>query len=167
MMKTQTTGGAFAALTLIVLASIGATSAFADDDHIRAAISHPAYSNECGSCHIAFPPGLLAADSWRALMTGLDKHFGSDASLDVATTREIETFLTANASPRKTLSANGQPLIRITETSWFLKEHREGHEGLCARIFQSGAAKSAANCSACHREAIDGDYSERNIRVPR
>ncbi|MGZ8268326.1 MAG: diheme cytochrome c, partial [Burkholderiales bacterium] len=35
---------------------------------------------ECSSCHVAYPPKLLSAQTWRRLMGGLDKHFGTDAS---------------------------------------------------------------------------------------
>ncbi len=34
-------------------------------------------------------------------MSGLDKHFGSDASLDAATAREISGFLEQNAGGEK------------------------------------------------------------------
>ncbi len=44
----------------------------------------PAYKQECGSCHLAYPPGLLPASSWQRLMGDLPHHFGTDASLDAA-----------------------------------------------------------------------------------
>lgn len=160
--RTQTVAAAAA----IIAASLISTEVLGSDDQRRTGNLHPLYISECGSCHVAFPPKLLAGDSWRAVMAGLDKHFGSDASLDAATVREIETFLTANAGSRKTLGADGKPLLRITETTWFQKEHREGHGGLRAGVFHSDAVKTAANCSACHRNAADGDYSERSIRIP-
>ena len=40
------------------------------------------YTQECGSCHLAFPSNLLPKASWQRVMNGLDKHYGSDASLD-------------------------------------------------------------------------------------
>jgi hypothetical protein len=40
---------------------------------------------ECGSCHLAYPPGLLPAASWQRIMIRLEGHFGDDASLDPAT----------------------------------------------------------------------------------
>jgi len=108
-----------AATAVTIASSLISTAVLGSDDQRRTSNFHPLYISECGSCHIAFPPGLLAADSWRAMLAGLDEHFGSDASLDAATVREIETFLTANAGKRKTLGANGKPLLRITETTWF------------------------------------------------
>ena len=47
----------------------------------------PAYVQECGSCHAAYPPGMLPARSWQRVMGGLDRHYGSDASLDAPTSR--------------------------------------------------------------------------------
>ena len=39
------------------------------------------WQQECASCHMAFPPGLLPAASWKKMMSGLDQHFGADASI--------------------------------------------------------------------------------------
>ena len=49
-----------------------------------AAIANPVYKEECGSCHMAYPPGLLPARSWTKVMSGLDNHFGDNAELDAA-----------------------------------------------------------------------------------
>ena len=53
--------------------------------------------------------------------------------------------------------------LRITETGWFRHEHDEVPAG----IWKRPAVKSAANCAACHTRADAGDFSERNIRIPR
>ena len=66
---------------LLVLALMAA-SAHADSDSRVPLL--PAYVQECGSCHVAFAPGLLPAASWQRLMADLGRHFGSDASLDAA-----------------------------------------------------------------------------------
>lgn len=50
--------------------------------------THPKWKAECGTCHIAYPPQLLPAPSWRRVMSGLDKHFGTDAGLDARTATE-------------------------------------------------------------------------------
>ena len=39
------------------------------------------WQQECASCHMAFPPGLLPAASWKKMRSGLDQHFGADASI--------------------------------------------------------------------------------------
>jgi len=128
------------------------------------------YKEECGSCHVAYPPPLLSAASWRAVMAGLDRHFGSDASLDPAKAKEIGHYLEANAATKSKYSsvdAKGQPRLRITEGEWFLREHRNGSHGITAAVWSLPSVKSAANCSACHRGAEQGGYAERDIVIPR
>ena len=123
-------------------------------------VANPVYREECGSCHVAYPPQLLPKSSWQAIMTGLDKHFGTDASLDPETNKAIRIYLESTASRR---AASGNPPLRITETAWFKDEHDE----VAARIWNSAAVKSPANCGACHTKAEQGDYRERTRRVPR
>jgi len=64
------------------------------------------FQQECAPCHIAYSPGLLPAESWRKVMSGLDKHFGSDASLDEQDNKEITAFLVNNASNRWSASTS-------------------------------------------------------------
>jgi len=117
---------------------------------------------ECASCHIAYPPPLLPAQSWKRLMSQLDKHFGADASLDPAAAADIGAYLERySGSARRTPPASGS--LRITETAWFIREHDEVPAGAWKRP----AVKSAANCAACHATAEQGDFRERNIHVPR
>ena len=133
-----------------------------DDDERVTPVRNAQWQTECSACHLAFPPRLLPAESWRAVMSGLDKHFGSDASLDPAAAREIGAFLEKNAGRGKHEAA-GKPLLRITETRWFKREHDE----VPARTWNNPKVKSAANCAACHTQAESGNYSEHNIRIPK
>jgi hypothetical protein len=125
----------------------------------RYPVDNAAYRAECGSCHVAYPPALLGADAWRAIMQGLNRHFGSDASVSDDKRVEIATYL-AGASGGKRSTAT---TLRITETQWFRREHAE----VTAATWKLPAVKSAANCEACHVQANEGDFSERNIRMPR
>jgi hypothetical protein len=120
------------------------------------------WKQECSNCHIAYSPGLLPAESWRKVMAGLDKHFGSDATLDAQENKEITAFLVDNASNR--WHAPTAPL-RITESAWFKSKH-DSHE-IPPSVWKNPKVKSAANCQACHTTAESGDYSERNIKMPR
>ena len=125
-----------------------------------------AFEEECTSCHMAFPPQMLHADSWRAMMNDLSKHFGTDASLDEKRRVAIADFLVANSGGRKTgttRDAAGKPLLRITETDRFDKKHRE----INAATFKRASSKSPANCTACHAQAAAGDYNERSIIIPK
>lgn len=132
-----------------------------DDEHMPAA-NNALWQTECGSCHVAFPPRLLPAESWQAVMSGLDKHFGSDASLDAPSAREIGAFLDKNAGRNRHMKSD-KPLLRITETRWFVREHDE----VPGRVWKNPKVKSAANCAACHTKAESGSYRERDIRIPR
>ncbi len=119
------------------------------------------WQQECGSCHIAYAPGLLPAASWRKVMAGLDKHFGSDASLTANESRAITAFLVDNASNR--WRAPTAPL-RISETIWFQSKHAS-HE-IRPEVWQRASVKSPANCAACHPGAVQGDFEEDRIRIP-
>jgi cytochrome c553 len=128
-----------------------------------AATAQAQWQQECSACHIAYPPRLLSAASWNAVMDGLGSHFGTDASLDAAATQTIRAFLVQNAG-RDSRSRADKPLLRITETPWFVHEHSEE---LPPGIFKSAAVKSASNCAACHTRAAQGSFSEHEIRLPR
>ena len=123
--------------------------------------SNPSWKAECGSCHLAYPPSLLPADSWRAVMAGLDKHFGVDASIDAKTAAEIGAFLEKNAGRSRGNTA--KPNLRISETAWFKHEHDE----VGAAVWRSPKVKTPSNCAACHRGAEQGNFDEHDIRLPR
>ena len=123
--------------------------------------SNAKFQQECTACHIAYAPGLLPAASWRNIMSGLDKHFGSDASVEAQDNKEITAFLVKNSSTR--WSAQTAPL-RITETAWFKRKH-DAHE-ISPAVWKNPKVKSPANCSACHPQAERGDFNEHDIRIP-
>ena len=149
------------AAALAVAAVLLATAAHADDDHVRGPML-PLYVQECGSCHVAFPPGLLNAASWDRVMNGLAKHYGSDASLDAAAARSIAIWLRTNAAAGRR-ATQSPPEDRITRGAWFRHEHHE----VPTAAWQRASIGSPANCGACHPGAADGRYAERDIRIPR
>lgn len=114
-----------------------------------------AWREECGSCHVPYPGWALPAASWRAVMAGLEKHFGTDASLDAAVAAEIGRYLESHAG-RAGKNASSATQLRITETAWFQREHRE----VTKARWSSAEVKSAANCQACHKQAAQGVYEE-------
>jgi mono/diheme cytochrome c family protein len=149
------------------------------------------YRRECGDCHLAYASRLLPAGTWRQVMTGLDRHFGVDASLDPATAAVISNWLVQGAaSPRRSSregseredgdeAEEGEKIrgdrvvpggarpddsasLRITTTPWFVREHRE----VPAATWRRAAIGSAANCAACHTDAEKGRFSERALRIP-
>jgi hypothetical protein len=135
-----------------------------DDDEVRvrrAQPSDPEWLEECGACHIAYPPRFLPAKSWREIMVGLDDHFGCDASLDARTAGEISAFLEQNARRKKTTpDASGKYPLRITDFRWFRREHATE----ASRVRDYPNLKNMANCAACHPHAESGDFSEHDIK---
>jgi Dihaem cytochrome c len=153
----------FAVIALLMGTMISFAHAEDDDDDRPVPVVHNAlWQKECSDCHVAYPPRMLPAASWRAIMAGLDKHFGNDASLDEKSTREIAVFLEKHAG-RDRHASSGKPVLRITETRWFRHEHDE----VSARTWKNPKVKSPANCAACHIHANSGRYSEHDIRIPR
>jgi hypothetical protein len=150
--------------TILMLAAlaVAASVAHAEGGHRLAAPALPAYQQECGACHVAYPAGLLPAASWRRITGDLTHHFGTDASLDAATTQRIATWLAANAGTPRRASAE-PPQDRITRSAWFVRQHDE----VSRAVWRSPAVKTAANCAACHPRAPQGDFDEDSVRVPR
>ena len=146
----------------IAAAILAAAATSAPASEHRYTVTNQAYQTECASCHIAYPPRLLPASSWKRMIDGLERHFGSDASLSPAAIDEIGRFLQANAARGKR-AAVGEGTLRITEMRWFIREHDE----VPARTWRHADVRGPANCSACHKQAEQGDFSERSVRMPR
>lgn len=154
-----------------------------DDDHEHwgeygrrstgvALLNNPLYQDECGSCHMAYPAGLLPARSWEKLMSGLDDHFDDNAELDAATHEAIQAFLVNHSadksnyrrSRRIASSENSDAVpIRISETSYFRHEHDEIPTRM---VTGNKEVLSYSNCNACHRKAEQASFRERDILIP-
>lgn len=165
-------------LLLVVAALAMAQPVFADrkDKKDRgpdvAPVTHALYQKECGSCHMAYQPGLLPARSWEKLMGELASHFGDNAELAAGERKAITDYLVANAGDQArekrarkiydSIPRNSTPL-RISETPYFVKEHRE----IPARLVKDNPkVKSLAQCNACHTQADRGSYRESEIDIP-
>lgn len=154
-------------LSLALLLAAGMVTAAQADDHGSQGPTVPPlpkYQQECTACHIAYPPGLLPAASWGRVMGSLGKHYGTDASLDAASVREISGWLKANAGTYKRVSEE-PPQDRISKSAWFLRKHRDGE--VPADVWKRKAVGSAANCAACHTNAEKGNFNEHDVRIPR
>lgn len=146
----------------LVLAAGALTPAHADS--VGAHVTPlPKYQQECAACHMAYPPGLLPAASWQRLMGGLKQHYGTDASLDDASAREISAWLTAHAGTYKRVS-EAPPQDRITQSAWFLRKHRANE--VPSEVWKRASVGSPSNCTACHTHAAQGSFSERDIKIP-
>ena len=171
---------------LVLTASVCATYfALADDDEKHESNGHewasrrsidtvddPGYKAECASCHMLYPPGLLPAKSWQAMMHGLKDHFGENASLDKATNERLTELLSNHAADRSTkrrsqkvaqsIAAKDVPL-RFTDTLYFKRQHHE----LGASVWLRKSVGSPANCVACHAKAEQGIFSEDDVKIPK
>ncbi|PYF07405.1 cytochrome b [Rhodobacter viridis] len=164
-------------MALLLIAALGASFLTAN-----AALSHrpvpglpvtqidATTAAECGACHMAYPPSLLPAASWQALMAGLSDHFGEDASLPPATAAQIESWLTANAAETvQTLPArifartDAKAPFTLTETPAWKRIHGDLPEAL----FRAKPVASRANCAACHHDAATGRFSPFAIAIPK
>ncbi len=146
--------------------SIAASLLLASSPTFSAKMTMPAdapasYEAECASCHMAYPPALLSEQSWKNVMSSLSKHFGTDASVDAKTQAELTNWLIKNAATRQKYSETA-PENRITKTSWFIRKHDEVRPD----VWKRAGIKSPANCSACHIDAANGIFSEKNIKIP-
>jgi mono/diheme cytochrome c family protein len=145
----------------VLLAAFAAPGARADSGRSMPLAVPPAYTQECAGCHLAYPPGLLPAASWQRLMGGLDRHYGTDASLDAATVRDLDRWLQAHAGTYKRVS-EAPPQDRITRSAWFERKHRR----IDAQVWRLASVKSAANCAACHAGAEQGRFDDDALRLP-
>ena len=149
-------------VTFGLLAALGVMQAAVADSDRRMVPLLPKYQQECAACHLAYPPGMLPAASWKRVMANLPRHYGADASLDPATVKEISAWLGANAGTYKRVR-EAPPQDRITTSGWFGREHRK----IAPEAWKRAAIGGRANCAACHTGADKGDFSDDNIRIPK
>ena len=137
-----------------------------------ASVTNPLYKEECGSCHMAYPPSLLPAKSWNKLMAGLEDHFGDNAELDEETAHSISQYLQQNSAELsdyrragkflRSINSNETPM-RISDIPYFKHEHDEIPQRLVAENEQ---VKSFSQCNACHTKAEQGKFNEHDVRIP-
>lgn len=135
-------------------------------------VKNVVWQGECGSCHIAFHPGLLPARSWHEMMGDLQHHFGENATVADDVNQEIAAFLVANAadvapSRRSTKIMRDIPVsatpLRITEVEYV----KDKHEDIKTAVFERPKVKSRANCGACHPDADKGDFDDFTVEIPK
>lgn len=145
-----------AGLGLVVLGS-----ARADAGRAMPGAVPPAYAQECAACHVAYPPGMLPARSWQRVMNGLERHYGTDASLDAPTARQLDAWLQSHAGTYRRV-AEAPPEDRITRSAWFERKHRR----IEPAVWQLPSVGSPARCAACHVGAERGRFDDDELRLP-
>lgn len=167
----------------ILLGLVTAPLVWSDSDHEYwheqsrhstgvALVENPVYQDECGSCHMAYPPGLLPERAWLKLMSGLDNHFDDSAELETGIHKDITDFLVNNSADKSSYRRSRKfareynsvtSPIRISELSYFIHEHDE----IPARLVTGNKdVISFSNCNACHDKAEQGSFRERDIHIP-
>lgn len=159
---------AFLVLSVLWLA----TPAFSATPQAAKPSAATLYKEECASCHMAYPAHLLPARSWQKILTGLEHHFGDNASLDPATLKTLSRYLQDNSADTadtrrarhllRSLPADSTPL-RISALPYIRRQH---HEIPTRYISANPQVKSLGNCVACHAGAEQGIFSEHQVRIP-
>jgi hypothetical protein len=137
-------------------------------------VDNKTWKDECGSCHFAYPPGLLPGKSWAKLLDekALADHFGEDASLDAGTLKEIRDYAMANASENSMYKRSvkithateeGEAPLRITEVRYIKRKHHDIPEKM---IKGNKDVKSQSYCNACHTKAEEGIFDEDTVDIP-
>ena len=132
-----------------------------DQQYVKDAV----YIEECGACHLAYPPGLLPVASWEGLMEDLADHFGESAELDQETADHITQYAVQEAlRPGKPTTMSqmlrnmpDDPPLRITEFPSFISAHAVIGEQLQMDEFAEGFLSP---CADCHRQAADALFDK-------
>jgi cytochrome c len=127
-----------------------------------------AYAKECGACHSPHHPSLATAETWKKIMSGLNEHFGDDATLKPELAQKLTAYLTVNgAETWDTRPANSfrqtdaQNPLRITATARWKRFHRS----IPDEVFKSKPIGGKLNCSNCHGDAETGRFAPRAIAI--
>ncbi len=129
----------------------------------------PIFAEQCGACHLAFPPSLAPAATWNAILADLGHHFGADATLSPEQVAHLRRWLDANAAGHwdtlpahllRAAAANGS--LRITDTPGWQRLHRH----IPAAVFTARPVYRRSACEACHADAASGRFAPQDIAMP-
>ena len=173
------------AALLAVALSVGSTYAVAEESFLLKVVNiarlkgvkpvtDKPYQDECGGCHFAYPPGLLPAKSWEALLNpeALRKHFGANAELDNDTLKIIHDYAVDNAADKSwykrsrkiaVATAEGLAPLRITELQYISRKHHDIPEKM---IKGNKSVKSLSFCDKCHTQAAQGVFDADTVNIP-
>jgi len=137
-------------------------------------VNNQLYADECGSCHYAYPPGLLPNQSWEKLLSAqaLEDHFGENAELEPEDLKTIQTYVYKNSAEksfykrsRKVVKSIGdsEAPIRITEIKYIKRKH---HELTDAMVKGNKDVNSLSNCNACHTQADKAVFDDDTVKIP-
>ena len=157
-------------LTLIINSLFAESDSFGKTD--VAPVNNQLYIKECGSCHFPYQPGLLPANAWNKMMTNLENHFNSDASLNEADLQTLTKYLNDNSAEKNMRYKRSNRIVSslaknqipdsISTTPYMIKKHKDIKKDLITQ----NEVKGLFNCMACHKTADKGIYGERDINIP-
>ena len=137
-----------------------------------APVNNQLYIKECGSCHFPYQPGLLPSNAWNKMMTNLENHFNSDASLNEADLQTLTKYLNDNSAEKNMQYKRSSRIVSslaknqipdsISTTPYMIKKHEDIRKDLITQ----NEVKGLFNCIACHKTADIGIYGERDINIP-
>ena len=137
-----------------------------------APVNNQLYLKECGSCHFPYQPGLLPSNAWNKMMTNLENHFNSDASLNEADLQTLTKYLNDNSAEKNMQYKRSNKIVSslaknqipdsISTTPYMIKKH----EDIKKNLISQNEVKGLFNCIACHKTADKGIYGERDINIP-
>ena len=137
-----------------------------------APVNNQLYIKECGSCHFPYQAGLLPANAWNKMMTDLENHFNSDASLNEADLQTLTKYLNDNSAEKNMQYKRSSRIVSslaknqipdsISTTPYMIKKH----EDIKKNLISQNEVKGLFNCIACHKTADKGIYGERDINIP-
>jgi len=169
-------------LIIIFLVFLNSEEVLSDDDHYEWGLSsfkttdvlpvnNAIYKEECGSCHMAYSPGLLPANSWKKMMLGLENHFGDNAELDAEMNKTLLSYLIENAADHSEYrrskkfagSLANKAVDRITLIPYFIRKHDKIPKRFIA---DNPKLSSFSQCEQCHQKAEKGSFDEDEVNIP-
>tara|TARA_R110002012_G_scaffold77826_4_gene198130 strand:- start:20433 stop:21008 length:576 start_codon:yes stop_codon:yes gene_type:complete len=136
------------------------------------AVKNESYKQECGSCHMAYSPGLLPKKSWIKVMDNLEEHYGDNAELTAQLHVKILNYLTTNSADvsdykrsRKIMASLDKTQLtdRITLTPYFIRKHDEIPKRF---VIDNPKVGSFSQCNLCHSNTVNGSFSEDEVSIP-
>jgi hypothetical protein len=139
--------------------------------HNLTVVNNLMYSENCGTCHFTYQPGLLPSTSWKKILNSLPDHFGEDVDFDEESKKTIAEYLKTNAAEYSSAKISGkivrslgsQTPSRITQIPYIQHKHHE----IRLAVFKRESIRSLSNCVACHTTAENGIYDDDNVTIPR
>lgn len=134
-------------------------------------VDNTIYEKECGSCHFAYPAGLLPSSSWNKMMSNLDKHFGDDATVDEKTFQTLVSYLNENSAEKSMNYKRSRKIVEnlngnIPDSISKMPYMKKKHEDIKEHLITQKEVKGMFNCTACHQNAKKGIFSDDDVNIP-